>query len=271
MDPFFKAVYELVARVPRGKVVSYGQVGRLLGYPRSARQVGRAMRHCPDGLPWQRVVMADGAITGGLYAPLRRAMLEEEGITFLPDGRVDMQAHRWQPEVERSAPMTYTTRIPSPLGDITLMSDGEHLTGLWFVGQAHYGAGLPLDAVESSLPVFDHTQAWLTRYFRGEDPGTPPPLAPKGTPFQQRVWQMLSAIPPGQVRTYGDLARQLEAAQGAPTFARAVGAAVGRNPISILIPCHRVMGADGRLIGYAGGLDRKQWLLHREGAVVQTP
>lgn len=95
MDPFFAQVYEVVARVPRGRVVSYGQIARMLGHPRAARQVGRAMSLCPDGLPWQRVVMADGSIAGGDYAPLRAAMLLEEGVSFLPDGRVDMARCRW--------------------------------------------------------------------------------------------------------------------------------------------------------------------------------
>ncbi len=100
MDPFFEQVYAVVARIPPGRVMAYGQIARVLGFPRSARQVGRAMRHCPDGLPWQRVVMADGDITGGVYAPLRRAMLEQEGVYFLPDGRVDMARCRWRGEPE---------------------------------------------------------------------------------------------------------------------------------------------------------------------------
>ena len=95
VDPFFEQVYAVVARIPPGQVMAYGQIARVLGFPRSARQVGRAMRHCPDGLPWQRVVMADGDITGGVYAPLRRAMLEQEGVYSLPDGRVDMARCRW--------------------------------------------------------------------------------------------------------------------------------------------------------------------------------
>lgn len=95
MDLFFEEVYALIARIPRGRVLSYGRIARLLGQPRSARQVGRALRHCPDHLPWQRVVMADGSIAGGTSAPLRRAMLEAEGVPFLPDGRVDMAAALW--------------------------------------------------------------------------------------------------------------------------------------------------------------------------------
>lgn len=102
MDPFFEAVYAQVARIPKGRVTSYGRIARLLQAPRAARQVGRALRLCPDHLPWQRVVMQDGCITGGAYAPLRRAMLEEEGITFLPDGRVDMARHAWPDEKEQA-------------------------------------------------------------------------------------------------------------------------------------------------------------------------
>lgn len=92
MDGFFEQVYALVRQVPRGKVISYGQIARMLGKPRGARLVGWAMRVCPDGVPWQRVVMADGSVTGGEFAQARRALLEEEGVTFLPDGRVDMRA-----------------------------------------------------------------------------------------------------------------------------------------------------------------------------------
>lgn len=97
-NPFFARVYHIVRQIPMGKVVSYGQIAWLLGAPRAARKVGWAMRRCPDGLPWQRVVKGDGAIVGGEYAPLRRAMLEKEGIGFTPDGRVDMEVFRWQPE-----------------------------------------------------------------------------------------------------------------------------------------------------------------------------
>ena len=95
---FFQAVYEIVAQIPRGYVVSYGQIARLLGSPRAARQVGWAMRQCPEELPWQRVLMSDGSIAGGGWAELRRARLEEEGVPFLPDGRVDMARCRWLPE-----------------------------------------------------------------------------------------------------------------------------------------------------------------------------
>ena len=95
---FFQAVYEIVAQVPRRRVVSYGQIARLLGSPRAARQVGWAMRQCPDELPWHRVVMSDGSIAGGGWSDLRRALLEDEGVPFLPDGRVDMAKCHWLPE-----------------------------------------------------------------------------------------------------------------------------------------------------------------------------
>ena len=95
MNPFFKQVYEIVKQIPYGKVISYGEIAKLLGRPRAAREVGRAMRFCPEDLPWQRVVMADGSIAGGNYAEMRKAILESEDVSFLPDGRVDMKSHRW--------------------------------------------------------------------------------------------------------------------------------------------------------------------------------
>jgi len=98
MSEFYTQVYAIVEKIPCGKVMSYGQIARLIGKPRAAREVGRAMRHCPDHLPWQRVVMADGAITGGEFADIRKGVLEAENVTFLPDGRVDMNAHRMDDE-----------------------------------------------------------------------------------------------------------------------------------------------------------------------------
>ena len=98
MNRFYEQVYAIVGQIPRCNVVSYGQIARIIGNPRASREVGRAMRHCPDNLPWQRVVMADGAITGGGYAEIRKAALESEGIVFLPDGRVDMDRHKWNEE-----------------------------------------------------------------------------------------------------------------------------------------------------------------------------
>ena len=155
--------------------------------------------------------------------------------------------------------MTSVKTIPSPLGALLLASDGEALTGLWLEGQAYFAAGLPADAAERELPVFCQAEEWLAAYFAKKPLPSMPPLAPRGTEFQRAVWRRLSQIPYGATTTYGALAREL--GRSAP---RAVGAAVGRKPISILIPCHRVLGSDGRLTGYAGGLARKQFLLDLE-------
>ena len=157
-----------------------------------------------------------------------------------------------------------TAIVPSPLGEILLAAEGGALSGLWFVGQKYEGAGLPDGSVPgpvSADPALEGAAAWLERYFAGEDPEIDFPLAPRGTVFQRRVWEALREIPYGGTSSYGALAEKLGCKS-----ARAVGAAVGRNPISILIPCHRVLGSDGKLTGYAGGLERKRALLELEGA-----
>ncbi len=153
--------------------------------------------------------------------------------------------------------MVYTLSLPSPLGDLTLASRGEALCGLWFNGQKYFAAGLPAEREERDLPVFRETRRWLETYFSGSAPDFLPPLAPEGTPFRRRVWEALLTIPYGETVTYGELAKRLG------TAPRAVGSAVGRNPVSILIPCHRVVGSGG-LTGYAGGLERKRALLELE-------
>ena len=161
--------------------------------------------------------------------------------------------------------MKYLHYYESPLGRITVASDGAAVTGLWFEGQKYYGAGIQNGATEAERPEFRRVDLWLDRYFAGEDPGPVPMLAPRGTPFQQSVWKILRAIPYGATSTYGEIAMQIARERGfASMSAQAVGSAVGRNPISILIPCHRVIGADGRLTGYAGGLWRKEALLRLE-------
>ena len=159
--------------------------------------------------------------------------------------------------------MAVKTTYLSPLGEITLAGEGETLTGLWFTGQKHFGGeGIPA----GEAPVFLETRRWLEAYFAGKAPGELPPLAPVGTPFQKAVWDLLLEIPRGETATYGQLAERLSRRQGRATSPRAVGSAVGRNPISLMIPCHRVVGAKGSLTGYAGGLERKKWLLTLEGA-----
>lgn len=164
--------------------------------------------------------------------------------------------------------MQYTAQYPSPLGPVLLAADagGTALTGLWFVGQKHFARHLDPEREARALPLFEDVRRWLDVYFSGRDPGFMPPLCPAGTPFEREVWALLCAIPYGQTTSYGRLAAQLAARRGlARLSAQAVGGAVGRNGISILIPCHRVLGADGSLTGYAGGLERKQYLLTLEG------
>ena len=161
----------------------------------------------------------------------------------------------------------------SPLGDILLAADEAGLTGLWFEGQKNYARTLSPESGERELPVFRQAKHWLEVYFAGKEPAFSVPLHPIGTAFQQRVWDFLRTIPYGNTATYGEIAERIAAENGiAHLSAQAVGGAVGRNPISILIPCHRVIGADGSLTGYAGGIERKRALLtlEREGVVNAT-
>ena len=157
------------------------------------------------------------------------------------------------------------TRYASPLGTIFLAADNGALAGLWLEGQKYFAATLDEAAVErDDLPVFRQAAAWLDAYFAKAPLPALPPLAPQGSPFRQAVWRLLLEIPYGTVTTYGALARTLRG-QGISAAAQAVGGAVGHNPISIIIPCHRVIGAGGSLTGYAGGLAQKVWLLRHEG------
>ena len=161
--------------------------------------------------------------------------------------------------------MNYTFRYVSPLGGITLASDGEALTGLWFDGQKHF-ADTP-EHEEKELPVFEQTVSWLDLYFSGRAPTFAPALHIRATPFREAVWEILRTIPYGRTTTYGEIAGRIAAQKGLPRMsAQAVGGAVGHNPIALIIPCHRVIGANGSLTGYAGGLARKMRLLQMEGA-----
>ena len=150
---------------------------------------------------------------------------------------------------------------PSPLGEILLAGDEEAVTGLWFTDAKYAGLGLPPDTPVGKTAAILKAEEWLDIYFSGKEPDFLPALRPAGSPFRQRVFRLLRQIPRGRTVTYRELARLLSCAS-----AQAVGGAVGHNPISILIPCHRVVGADGSLTGYAGGLARKQWLLNLEKA-----
>ncbi len=157
----------------------------------------------------------------------------------------------------------YQTQLSSPLGLLTLAADGEALTGLWMEGQKYFPTALAAEPCPE-LPVFRQTESWLKAYFGKAPLPALPPLAPDGSPFRQAVWRLLREIPRGSTTTYGALARALRA-EGIPASAQAAGGAVGHNPISILIPCHRVVGSNGSLTGYAGGIEKKQFLLELEG------
>ena len=148
--------------------------------------------------------------------------------------------------------MDCITSYASPIGPLTISSDGIAITGLW----------MDLPGVRrDQLPVFAAARRWLDRYFTGSQPAPRElPLSPAGTAFQRQVWELLLDVPWGTTATYGEIARQL----GKPQACQAVGQAVGRNPIAIIIPCHRIIGADGSLTGYAGGLEMKRWLLNHE-------
>ena len=159
----------------------------------------------------------------------------------------------------------FESRLHSPLGEVRLRSDGESLIGLWFVGQVNDAKEISDLEIKNDLPIFGQVESWLESYFSGKQTSITIPLQPKGTSFQQRVWQILQEIPYGETMTYGEIAQRIAKEKGVATYsAQAVGQAVGKNPISILIPCHRVLGKDGALTGYAGGIHRKEQLLHLE-------
>ena len=160
--------------------------------------------------------------------------------------------------------MLYTSPYTSPLGGMTLVSDGTALVGLYFDGQKYAAEGLDATRTQKNLPIFEEARRWLDVYFSGRKPDFTPPTAPAGTAFQQSVWEILRTIPYGETTTYGAIARRIEQNTGCRMSAQAVGGAVGRNPISILIPCHRVVGTNGSLTGYAGGIDKKAYLLRIE-------
>ena len=148
-----------------------------------------------------------------------------------------------------------------------MAADGEALTGLWFEGQKYYALYLDKEHEENDLPVFQQAKEWLNIYFSGKDPDFTPPLRFTGSAFQNEVWAILAAIPYGKTRTYGDIAQELAQKRGLPRMsAQAVGGAVGKNEISSIVPCPRVVGANGSLTGYAGGISKKIALLKLEGA-----
>ena len=155
--------------------------------------------------------------------------------------------------------------IQTPLGEVRLRSDGKSLIGLWFVGQVNDAKEHSDIEIKDDLPIFGQVETWLESYFFGKQTPITFPLQPKGTIFQERVWKILQEIPYGETMTYGEIAQRIAKEKGVETYsAQAVGQAVGKNPISILIPCHRVLGKNGALTGYAGGVHRKEQLLRIE-------
>lgn len=159
----------------------------------------------------------------------------------------------------------FYTELESPVGKLLLVSDGENLTGLYMEQERRI---FPQWQRREDLPVFCAARRWLDAYFAGEAPKETVPLKLEGTAFQTRIWEILLTIPYGETRTYGSIAGQLARELGKKKMsAQAVGQAVGRNPVSILVPCHRVVGTGGKLTGYAGGIDRKAWLLRHEGVL----
>ncbi len=163
--------------------------------------------------------------------------------------------------------MQYIDHYDSSLGGITIASDGESLTGLWFDGQKYFGDTLSGEYENRSLLVFEQTKQWLDIYFSGKEPNFTPELKMIATEFRKEVWEIMLAIPYGQTMTYGEIAEKISLKRGLVRMsAQAVGGAVGHNSISLIIPCHRVVGSDGSLTGYAGGIDKKLQLLTLEKA-----
>lgn len=163
--------------------------------------------------------------------------------------------------------MEYTSHYNSPLGGITLASDGDALIGLWFDGQKYFADALDADYEEKDIPVFEQTKKWLDVYFAGKEPEFTPELKMKTTDFRKEVWEVMLTIPYGKTMTYGEIAGVIAKRKSiAKMSAQAVGGAVGHNSISLIIPCHRVVGTDGSLTGYAGGIQKKVKLLEMEGA-----
>ncbi len=161
--------------------------------------------------------------------------------------------------------MQNITYYHSPLGTLLIAAEEAHITGVWFEGQSYFAQTLDPQTEEVETPVLLEAKRWLDMYFSGRKPDCLPPLRPRGTAFQQEVWEILLTIAYGKTMTYGEIAVILAKKQGrAHMSAQAIGGAVGHNPISILIPCHRVVGKDGAMTGYAGGVNRKLALLQLE-------
>ena len=191
----------------------------------------------------------------------------------LTSGSASEHATKNKKRNEKKEEMHYLSHYESPLGAMTMASDGEHLTGLWFDGQKHDRSTINDEAaLEPDLPVFTRTAEWLDTYFGGTDPGFTPPISVEGSDFKRMVTSIMLSIPFGANSTYARIAAEVARRTGRKQMsAQAVGGAVGRNPIVLIVPCHRVVASDGSLRGYAGGVDRKEWLLEREGVNMSGP
>ena len=162
--------------------------------------------------------------------------------------------------------MNYKYTYESPLGTMIMLGTLSYLTDLFFIDEAHAPSYDDAEYIEQLTGPFEVTIMWLNQYFNGKKPFITPPIQLEGTEFRKSVWSILQTIPYGETTTYGDIGKQIAQQQGKEKFsAQAVGGAVGHNPISIIVPCHRVLGSQGQLTGYAGGLDKKIWLLEHEG------
>lgn len=167
--------------------------------------------------------------------------------------------------------MRYTSHYCSPIGDILLAADDIGLTGLWFEGEEYFALYLDKEHEEKEVPLFEKAKQWLDIYFSGKEPDFTVPLHFIGTDFQNEVWEILCTIPYGQTMTYGEIAKQIAVKKGLPRMsAQAVGGAVGHNKISIIVPCHRVVGTNGSLTGYGWGIDKKIKLLQLEKADMES-
>lgn len=191
-------------------------------------------------------------------------------VTIFPDMTENETPIKRERDLSQPPEKMYLDDYNSPLGKIIMASDGDALTGLWFENQKYFSLSPGAEIPFSGLSIFDETARWLDVYFSGKAPDFTPTLRPAGTEFRQSVWDILLMIPYGETMTYGEIADRIARQKGLKRMsAQAVGGAVGHNPVSIIIPCHRVIGANGSLTGYAGGIERKRKLLAMEGALSQ--
>lgn len=162
--------------------------------------------------------------------------------------------------------MHYTSIYTSPVGEMLLAADKMGVVGAWFKGGKHYAYCLDKESEQKETPIIQEVKCWLDSYFQGKNPGFEPPIRLLGTPFQVEVWNLLRKIPYGETTTYKEIARCIAERRGLKRMsAQAVGTAIGRNNISLIVPCHRVVGANNSLAGYAGGIDKKIYFLKLEG------